>query len=152
MLADISMAVMAGLLIPVDAPAQPPSEMPQVYVELIVKACPADQPDVQADRSDAVRGYYAEPINQGKSYENERSPTRAEREAAFTAMHCIDVPVPPEVIMGDSLTRQACMGHTGYLIAMQYLQENPAYKKSFPDVGEWSCIEHSFPVQGVAGM
>src|SRR5690349_15801968 len=118
MLADISMAVMAGVLIPVDAPAQPPSETPQVYVELIVKACPADQPDVQADRPDAVRGYYAEPINQGKSYENERSP----------------------------------MGHTGYLIAMQYLQENPAYKKSFPDVGEWSCIEHSFPVQGVAGM
>jgi len=118
MLADISMAVMAGLLIPVDAPAQPPSETPQVYVELIVKACPADQPDVQADRPDAVRGYYAEPINQGKSYENERSP----------------------------------MGQTGYLIAMQYLQENPAYKKSFPDVGEWSCIEHSFPVQGVAGM
>ena len=142
MLADPSMAVMAGLLIPVDAPAQPPSETPQVYVELIVKACPADQPDVQADRPDAVRGYYAEPINQGKSYENERSPTRAEREAAFTAMHCIDVPVPPEVIMGDSLTRQACMGHT----------ENPAYKKSFPDVGEWSCIEHSFPVQGVAGI
>jgi hypothetical protein len=141
MLADISMAVMAGLLIPVDAPAQPPSETPQVYVELIVKACPADQPDVQADRPDAVRGY-----------ENERSPTRPEREAAFTAMHCIDVPVPPEVIMGDSLTRQACMGHTGYLIAMQYLQENPAYKKSFPDVGEWSCIEHSFPVQGVAGI
>jgi len=46
-----------------------------------------------------VRGYYVEPINQGKSYENERSPTRAEREAVFTAMHCIDVPVPPEVIM-----------------------------------------------------
>ena len=96
MLADISMAVMAGLLIPVDAPAQPPSETPQVYVQLIVKACPADQPDVQADRPDAVRGYYAEAINQGKSYENERSPTRAEREAVFTAMHCIDVPVPPD--------------------------------------------------------
>ena len=92
MLADISMAVMAGLLIPADAPDQPPSETPQVYVEVIVKACPADQPDVQADRPDAVRGYYAEPINQGKSYENERSPTRAEREATFTAMHCIDVP------------------------------------------------------------
>ena len=58
-------------------------------MELIVKACPADQPDVEADRPDAVRGYYTEPIDQGKSYENERSPTRAEREAAFTAMHCI---------------------------------------------------------------
>jgi len=130
MLADISMAVMAGLLIPVDAPDQPPSETPQVYVEVIVKACPADQPDVQADRPDAVRGYYAEPINQGKSYENERSPTRAEREAAFTAMHCIDVPVPPEVIMGDSLTRQACMGHTGYLIAMQYRKRTRPTRKA----------------------
>jgi hypothetical protein len=70
MLADISMAVMAGLLIPVDAPAQPPSEMPQVYVELIVKAGPADQPDVQADRPDAVRGYYAEPIKQKRALAN----------------------------------------------------------------------------------
>jgi hypothetical protein len=35
-------------------------------VELIVKACPADQPDVQADRPDAVRGYYTEPIQPGK--------------------------------------------------------------------------------------
>jgi hypothetical protein len=53
MLADISMAVMAGLLIPVDAPAQPPSEMPQVYVELIVHrlsdrdAVPAREPSLQ---------------------------------------------------------------------------------------------------------
>jgi hypothetical protein len=76
MLTDIPMAIMAGLFVPVDATAQPPSETPQVYVELIVKACPADQPDVQADRPDAVRGYYTEPINQGKSYENERSAAR----------------------------------------------------------------------------
>ena len=143
---------MAALIVPVDAPAQPSTESPQVYLEIIVKACPSDQPDKQAGRPDAVRGYYTEPINQGKSYENERSPTKAERESAFTAMHCIDVPVPPEVIMGASLTREACMGHTGYLIAMQYRQQNPAYKMSYPDVGEWSCVEHSSPVQGVAGM
>jgi hypothetical protein len=152
MLTDISMVVMAGLFMPVDAPAQPSTETPQIYVELIIKACPSDQPDMQPGRPDAVRGYYTEPINQGKSSEYEHSRTRAEREAAFAAMHCIDVPVPPEVIMGEALTRQACMGHTGYLIAMQYLQQNPAYKKSFPDVGEWACIEHSSPVQGVAGM
>jgi hypothetical protein len=66
MLTDIPMAIMAGLFVPVDATAQPPSETTQVYVELIVKACPADQPDVQADRPDAVRGYYTEPIQPGK--------------------------------------------------------------------------------------
>jgi hypothetical protein len=111
-------------------PAQSSTESPQVYVELIVKACPSDQPDKQAGRPDAVRGYYTEPINQAKSCENERSPTKAEREAGFTAMHCIDVPVPPEVIMGESLTREACMGHIGYLIAMQYLQQNPATRRA----------------------
>ncbi|HET7446857.1 MAG TPA: hypothetical protein VFJ49_02910 [Methyloceanibacter sp.] len=57
-----------------DAPAQPSTESPQVYVELIIKACPSDQPDKQVGRPNAVRGYYTEPINQGKSYENERSP------------------------------------------------------------------------------
>ena len=64
----------------------------------------------------------------------------------------MDIPVPAEVIMGEPLTRQACMGHTGYLIAMQYLQPNPAYAKDFPDVGEWACIEHSYAVHGAAGM
>jgi len=152
MMTDIALAAMAALIIPVDVPAQPSTESPQVYIELIVKACPSDQPNPPPDKPDAVSGYYTEPINQGKSYENERSPTKAERESAFTALHCIDVPVPPEVIMGQPLTREACMGHTGYLIAMQYLQENSAYKTSYPDVGEWSCVEHSSPVQGVAGM
>jgi hypothetical protein len=152
MLTEFPLALLAGLLMPVDAPAQPASEPPQVYIELIVKACPSDHPNAQPGRPDAVRGYYTEPINQGKSYDKERSPTKDEREAAFTAMHCIDVPVPPEVIMGDGLTRQACMGHIGYLIAMQYLEGNPAYKSSYPDVGEWACVEHSSPVQGVAGM
>jgi hypothetical protein len=48
MLTDISMAVMASLFMPVDAPAQPSTETPQVYVELIVKACPSDQPNMQS--------------------------------------------------------------------------------------------------------
>jgi hypothetical protein len=147
-----SAAVMAALIVPANAAVPPSSEPPQVYVQLIVKACPSNRAEMQVDRPDAVRGDYAEPINQGIVYDNERSPTRAERESAFAAMHCIDVPVPPEVIMGEPLTRQACMGHTGYLIAMQYLQQNPAYAKSFPDIGEWACIEHEFPVAGVAGM
>jgi hypothetical protein len=80
MLTDIPMAIMAGLFVPVDATAQPPSETPQVYVELIVKACPADQPDVQADRP---------PIQPGKELRKRALANPAEREAAFTAMHCI---------------------------------------------------------------
>ena len=152
MLADISMAVMAGLLIPVDAPAQPPSETPQVYVELIVKACPADQPDVQAEGPTPCAA--TTPRRSTKEKATKTSARQRERSVKPHSPRCTasTCRVPPEVMMGDSLTRQACMGHTGYLIAMQYLQENPAYKKSFPDVGEWSCIEHSFPVQGVAGM
>ena len=149
MLAQISLAAMAGLLLPVST-AQ--TEAPQAYVELIVKACPSMQPDVSANKPDAVQGYYTEPINQGVSYDDMRAPTKEERESAFATMHCMDVPVPPEVIMGEPLTREACMGHTGYLIAMQFLQQNPAYSKDFPDVGAWACIEHPYPVQGAAAM
>ena len=54
--------------------------------------------------------------------------------------------------MGAPLTRQASMGHVGYVIALQYLQQNAAYAQSFPDIGEWECIEHPFTVAGVAGM
>jgi hypothetical protein len=149
MFAQISLAAMAGLLLPASTA---PAEAPQVYVELIVKACPAVAPDASANKPDAVQGYYTEPINQGVSYDDVRPPTKAERESAFATMHCMDVPVPAEVIMGEPLTRQTCMGHTGYLIAMQYLQQNPAYAKDFPDVGEWACIEHPYPVHGAAGL
>jgi hypothetical protein len=149
MLVEISLATMAGLLTPVSAK---PNDDPQVYVELIVKACPSLTPDVSADRPDAVHGYYTEPINQGMNYNDVRPQTKEERESAFATMHCMDVPIPPEAISGPPLTRQACMGHTGYLIAMQYLQQNAAYAKDFPDVGEWACIEHRYPVQGAAGL
>jgi hypothetical protein len=135
-----------------NAAVAPSSVPPDVYVELIVMACPSDRTEMQTDRPDAVRGYYAEPVNQGVVYNDESSPTRAERESAFTTRHCIDVPVPPEGIMGAPLTRQASMGHVGYVIALQYLQQNAAYAQSFPDIGEWECIEHPFTVAGVAGM
>lgn len=149
MLAQISFAAVVGLLVPASATK---SDTPQVYVELIVKACPSIAPDVSVNKPDAVQGYYAEPINQGVSYDDVRAQTKEERKSAFATMHCMDIPVPPEVIMGEPLTREACMGHTGYLIAMQYLQQNPAYAKDFPDVGEWACIEHPYPVHGAAGM
>ncbi len=149
MLAQITLAAIAGLLTPAST-AQ--TEAPQVYVELIVKACPSSQPDVSENKPDAVQGYYTEPINKGVSYDDARPPTKEERELAFATMHCMDIPVPAEVIMGEPLTRQACMGRTGYLIAMQYLQQDPAYARDFPDVGEWACIEHPYPVHGAAGM
>jgi len=43
MLAQITLAAVAGLLTPASAAR---TDAPQVYVELIVKACPSSQPDV----------------------------------------------------------------------------------------------------------
>jgi hypothetical protein len=149
MFVEIALAAMASLTAPVSARQ---SDTPQVYVELIVKACPSTAAEASADKPDAVHGYYTEPINQGMSYDDVRPQTKEERESAFATMHCMDVPVPPEVITGPPLTRQACISHIGYLIAMQYLQQNPAYAKDFPDVGEWACIEHPYPVNGASGM
>ena len=116
---------------------------------LLWRAPPIGQ---KCNRSARCGARLAEPVNQGVVYNDESSATRAERESAFTTRHCIDVPVPPEVIMGAPLTRQASMGHVGYVIALQYLQQNAAYAQSFPDIGEWECIEHPFTVAGVAGM
>jgi hypothetical protein len=150
MFVDIPLTFVAGVLLPVTAPSEHAAP-PQVFVELIVKACPSANQSAPGDKPDAVQGYYADPINQGKSYENERAPSKEERQAAFTAMGCIDVPVPPEWVSGE-LTRQACMSHVGYLIGLQYLQQAAAYRRDFPDIGQWECIEHANPVQGVAGM
>jgi hypothetical protein len=150
MFTEFPLAVIAGILMPVNAPIEHATP-PQVFIELIVKACPAADQSAQANKPSAVQGYYADPINQGKSSEQEDALSKEERQAAFTAMGCIDVPVPPEWISGE-LTRQACMSHIGYLIALQYLQQAAAYRSEFPDIGQWQCIEHANPVQGVAGM
>ena len=63
---------------------------PRTYVQIIVKACPALEQTGQDHKPDAVMGYYADPINQGLIYDNERSPTREEREAYFATQHCRD--------------------------------------------------------------
>jgi hypothetical protein len=150
MFPEFPLAVIAGILMPVNAPIERAAP-PQVFIELIVKACPAADQSAQTNKPSAVQGYYADPTNQGKSYENGHALSKEERRAAFTAMGCIDVPVPPEWISAE-LTRQACMSHVGYLIALQYLQQAAAYRSDFPDIGQWECIEHANPVQGVAGM
>jgi hypothetical protein len=126
------------------------------YVVLIVKACPSVEIAGQDKKPAAVTGYYAEPINQGRIYDNVRSPSKKEREDYFATHHCIDIPIPPEVTtsgqVSTEMTMAQCRGHRGYLTAMQYLEMNSAYKKSFPAVGAWECVEHPYPVDGVAGM
>jgi hypothetical protein len=129
---------------------------PHTFVQLIIKACPAAEQTGQDHKPDAVMGYYADPINQGLAYDGVRSPTKEEREAYFATQHCIDVPIPPEVTtsgqVSSELTMTQCIGHRGYMSAMQYLEMNPAYKSSFPAVGAWECIEQPFEAAGVAGM
>lgn len=128
----------------------------QTYVQIIVKACPALEQTGQDHRPESVTGYYTDPINQGLVYNNERAPTKEEREAFFATQHCIDVPIPPEVTtsgqVSTEMTLAQCMSHRGYISAMQYLEMNPAYKSSFPAVGAWECVEQPFEVSGVAGM
>ena len=129
---------------------------PRTYVQIIVKACPAIEQTGQDHKPDAVLGYYADPINQGLIYDNQHSPTKDEREAYFATQHCIDVPIPPEVTtsgqVSADLTMVQCIGHRGYLSAMQYLEMNPIYRNSFPAVGEWECIEQPFEIAGVTGL
>ena len=87
---------------------------------IIVKACPAIEQTGQDHKPDAVMGYYADPISQRLIYDNERSPTKGEREAYFATQHCIDVPIPPEVTtsgqVSADLTMAECIGHRGYTV------------------------------------
>ena len=149
---QITLCVLCSLLFVASANA----DAPHTYVQLIIKACPASEQTGQEHRPAAVLGYYADPINQGLVYDNVHSPTKEEREASFATQHCIDVPIPPEVTTGGQvsteMTMSQCIGHRGYISAMQYLEMNPAYKSSFPAVGAWQCIEQPFEVTGVAGM
>ena len=146
------LAFTAVLFVPFSAQA----DSQPTYVQIIVKACPAIEQTGQDHRPESVTGYYADPINQGVSYNDERVPTKEEREAFFATQHCIDIPIPPEVTTGGQvsteMTMGQCMGHRGYISAMQYLEMNPAYKNSFPAVGAWECVEQPFEVSGVAGM
>ena len=154
MLLKLGVTVIAGMLMPINAPTSPLPD--HVYVEVIVKACPPAEIIGTENKPDAVMGYYADPINQGTSYDNEPPPTRSEREAYFATSHCIDVPIPSEATTsgddGSEMTMAQCMGHRGYLTALQYLQQDPAYAKSLPAVGMWTCVEQAFPVTGAAGM
>jgi len=154
MFLKLGVTVIAGMFIPINAPLS--TSPNHTYVEVIVKACPPAEIVGSENKPDAVMGYYADPINQGTSYDNESPPTRSEREAYFATSHCIDVPIPPEVATsgndGSEMSLAQCTGHRGYLTAMQYLEQNPAYAKSLPAVGMWTCVERAFPATGVLGM
>ena len=119
------------LLVPALAEERPPlidSNPP--YVQVVVTACPAAETPL-------------EPINQGKGYENERSMTRAERNAYFREIGCVEV--PPEWIT------QECRGPIGYLVSMQYLEQNKTLART-PAVGQWACIPGGTPFVGVASQ
>jgi len=108
-----------------------------VYVQLIVKACHRAETPL-------------EPTNQGKIYDNEKSLTLEDRKAALVALGCIDVPVPMD-FLADAMSPSACMGHGGYLAAMQFLEQRQDLAE-FPAVGAWECIITDHEVVGAESM
>jgi hypothetical protein len=108
-----------------------------VFVQLIVKACHrAEAPLV--------------PTNQGKIYDNEKPLTLDERKAALTALGCIDVPVPMD-FLAEGMSPNACMGHGGYMAAMQFLEQRHDLAE-FPAVGAWECVITDHEVVGASTM
>ena len=109
-----------------------------VYVQLIVKACrQAETP--------------LEPTNQGKIYDNEKSSlSGVERRAALTSLGCIDVPVPME-FLADAMSPNACIGHAGFMAAMQFLEQRQDLAE-FPAVGAWQCVITDHEVIGATTM
>jgi hypothetical protein len=105
------------------------------YVQIVVTACPPTETPL-------------EPTNFGKSYENERGMTREERTAYFRSAGCVEVPIPADIITQELSYRQ-CIGAAGYLVAMQYLQQNATLSRT-PYVGQWACIPGGNAFAGVA--
>ena len=108
-----------------------------VYVQLIVKACPAAETPL-------------EPTNQGKIYDNEKSLTPEERKAALVSLGCIDVPVPMD-FLADAMSPNACIGRGGFMAAMQFLQQRQDLH-DFPAVGSWHCVISDHEVVGASTM
>ena len=108
-----------------------------VYVQLIVKACRGVEVPL-------------EPTNQGKVYNDEKPLTPEERKAQLFATGCIDVPVPME-FLADAMSPTACMGHGGYVAAMQFLAQRHDLRE-FPAVGAWQCVITDHEVVGISTM
>jgi hypothetical protein len=133
-----------GLAAAADAQSDPsqPTRMGEqkdktVYVQLIVKACHRAETPL-------------EPTGQGKIYDNEKPLTLDERKAVMTALGCIDVPVPMN-FLADAMSPAACMGHGGYLAAMQFLEQRQDLAE-FPAVGAWECVITDHEVVGAEAM
>lgn len=128
----------ADMKTPSDQPTRmgEPQDKP-VFVQLIVKACHAAEAPLQ-------------PINQGKVYDNEKPLTLDERKAALTRLGCIDVPVPMD-FLAEGMSATACMGHGGYMAAMQFLQQRHDLAE-FPAVGAWECVITDHEVVGASTM
>lgn len=107
------------------------------YVQVLVTACPPAETPL-------------EPTNQGKSYENERGMTRAERNTYFRDIGCIEVPIPPEW-MTQELSYRQCIGPAGYLVAMQYLEQNATWCGR-PPWGSGPAFRAAPPFVGVASQ
>ena len=108
-----------------------------VYVQLIVKACRGVEVPL-------------EPTNEGKIYNDEKPMTHEERKTAVLATGCIDVPVPMD-FLADAMSPTACMGHGGYIAAMQFLQQRQDLR-DFPAVAAWNCVITDHEVVGVSTM
>jgi hypothetical protein len=108
-----------------------------VFVQLIVKACRAVETPL-------------EPTGQGKVYDNEKPLTLEERKALLTATGCIDVPVPMD-FLAEGMSANTCMGHGGYLAAMQFLQQRQDLHE-FSTVGAWECVITDHEVVGAQSM
>ena len=124
------------------APSDQPTRMGEqkdktVYVQLIVKACHAAETPLQ-------------PTGQGKIYNDEKPLTLEQRKAALTRSGCIDVPVPMD-FLADGMSPTACMGHGGYMAAMQFLQQRHDLAE-FPAVGAWECVITDHEVVGASTM
>jgi hypothetical protein len=114
-----------------------PNDGHSVYVQIIVKACPRVETPLV-------------PINQGKSYDDEKPMTMEQRKAELAALGCIDVPVPMDWLNGE-MTPEACRGHAGYLVAMQFLEQRQDLK-NYPAVGGWGCLESDYQVVGAVNQ
>jgi hypothetical protein len=125
----------SGAAVAGDAAKTPNQQPPDgsYYVQIIVTACP--QPKV-----------LLQPTNQGHSYDDDPEYTTATHEAEMKKLHCRDVPIPPQVIRGNTqMTMSNCQEHAGFVTAMEFLQGRPDLA-GFQAVGGWQCIlEHSRP-------
>ena len=72
------------------------------------------------------------------------------RIAYFREIGCVEVPIPPEWITQE-LSYAQCRGPIGYLVSMQYLEQNKTLART-PALGQWACIPGGTPFVGVASQ